>query len=154
MLTANQQCVLCPQLVKDQCNTLLKKRSPKKCLFESDPKETRRLLEELLEEQFLADRELMLRKYNFDILTSTFVTNVRSAPEREKETGSEDMPNNFLIPAGFPLLQATTDDAAEQSRFVSESEVRHRPGKDSPYRRQTRITGKSPCFDLCNVSLD
>ncbi|KDR22805.1 hypothetical protein L798_00719 [Zootermopsis nevadensis] len=89
MLTANQQCVLCPQLVKDQCNTLLKKRSPKKCLFESDPKETRRLLEELLEEQFLADRELMLRKYNFDILTSTFVTNVRSAPEREKETGSK-----------------------------------------------------------------
>lgn len=149
MLTANQLCVLFPQHVKDPYNNLSKKRSPKICLFGSpDPLETQRLLEE----QFLADRELMLRKYSFDIQTFRPVTNVRSVAEGEAVTGSADMSNNFLIPAGFPLIQATNEDAG-QRRCSSESEVRHRPGRHSPYNRQTRITGKSPSFHFCKVSL-
>lgn len=148
MLTANQLCVLYPQYAKNPCNGLPDKRPPKKCLFgPPDPLETRRLFEE----QCLADRQLMLRKYGFDILTFRSVPDQRSVTDREAVTGYRDMPRNFLIPAGFPIMQATNDGAGQ--RFSSsESEVRHRPGRHSPYNRQTRITGESPYLQLCKTS--
>lgn len=154
MLTANQLCVLYPQHVNNQLNNISKKRSPKRCLFgPPDPLENRRLFEE----QFLADRELMLRKYSFDILTSRPVRNLRSADtiaEGESLADPEDVEDNFLIPAGFPLIQ-TTNEEAGQRRCSPESEVRHRPGRHSPYNRQTRqtrITGNGSHAERCEVS--
>ena len=131
MLTPNQICVLCPQ-VADQFNNNLKKRSPKRCLFGSpDPLVTKKLLEE----QFIADREMMIRKYNFDILTSRPVTNVHSL-----ETVEDEVKHNLLVSGLNPGLIPS---AVEIEDNTSESEVRHRTGRDSPYNRQTRITGKN-----------
>ncbi|KAJ9600777.1 hypothetical protein L9F63_001057, partial [Diploptera punctata] len=128
MLTANQIRVLCPQFA-DQFNNNLKKRSPKRCLFGSpDPLETKKLLEE----QFIADREMMIRKYNFDILTSRPVTNVEHV-----ENSDRDVKNNLIVSGLNPALIPTAKQIEDKK---NESEVRHKTRRPSPYNRQTRIT--------------
>jgi hypothetical protein len=127
MLKRNQLRVLLPQLVGDQFKTL-----PKICLFGSpDPVETRTLLEE----QFIKDREYMLRKYSFDIAKGRPIEKEKTQTEAVAMTGSHEARIGFLIPA------ATNEEVGKQC--IPESEVRHRSGRYSPYNRQTRITGKS-----------
>ena len=117
MLTSNQLHMLCPQF-EDQLNNNMKIRS-KRCLFGSpDPLDTKKLLEE----QFMSDRDMMLRKYNFDILTS------RPVPSADTVTSERD--------------EGDAVSASLSEEKISESEVRHRTGRHSPYNRQTRITGK------------
>lgn len=135
MLTASQMCVLYPGEVTDQFNGAMR-RSPKRCLFGSpDPLETRRLLEE----QFLADREMMIRKYGFDILTSRPVASI-CALEAAEDVCKEDAPKDFVIP-----LVKSTDEEAQDRSCSPETEVRLRPLRHNPYNRQTRITGKQCC---------
>ncbi|PSN47438.1 hypothetical protein C0J52_01929 [Blattella germanica] len=133
MLTANQLCILYPNLIADKYNNNFKKRSPKMCLFgKPDPLETKRLLEE----QLLADREMMLRRYSFDILTSR---PVRCSLKTVEKSDNAEVQHNLVIPV---LNEALRSSGTEVEDGTNESEVRHRPARFHPYNKQVRITGK------------
>jgi hypothetical protein len=123
---------------------LTKTRLLRRCLFgPPDPQETRRLCKE----QFATDRQMMLLKYNYDILTCRFVTNNCFHEDGETVIESEDI----LVP------ESTNE--VETRRCSPESEVRYHAGRYAPYNRQTRITGKQrlgtvPMFPRLEMVVD
>lgn len=136
MLTRNQLCVLLPELAGYPFNNLTKI-----CLFgPPDPAETRRLLEE----QFLMDREYMLRRYGFDIASGSLVTGICSTKEEDEATEIMAVTASHGTQSSF-LVRAATKEEVEKP-YIPESEVRHRSGNCSPCSRQMRITGNMTVY--------